>query len=124
MKLGDIEVPDSCGSINPILSKIGNKWTVLVVLLLSQEAKRYNSLKREIDTISQKMLTQTLRSLEEDGLINRRVFTQTNPPSVEYSLTDLGRTLVPVLYDLCHWATTNSVTIQNNQEVYNKNNGK
>ena len=86
-----------------ILDRIGGKWTVLIVVALQPRAKRFGELRREVGGISQKMLTQTLRSLERDGLVLRRV-KPSSPVSVEYELTRLGRSLVPVLVELTDWA--------------------
>ncbi len=80
-----------------ILNRIADKWTVLVMILLESETKRFSSLQREIGGISQKMLTQTLRGLERDGLVSRKVYA-TIPPKVEYALTPLGHTLKDLLY--------------------------
>lgn len=114
MKLGNMSVPGDCERISPILSRVGDKWTVLVVLILSEEPKRYNQIRREVENISQRMLTVTLRALERDGLVTRRVFAEKTPPWVEYSLTDLGHTLVEPLLTLCKWASANYLTIEEN----------
>jgi DNA-binding HxlR family transcriptional regulator len=87
------------------LDRIADKWTVLVLGLLAGEPRRFNQLRRRIEGISQKMLTQTLRSLERDGLVHRRVFA-TVPVTVEYSITPLGRTLVATVDALRRWAET------------------
>ena len=86
-----------------ILDRIADKWTVLIVVALQTGAKRFGELRREVGGISQKMLTQTLRSLERDGLVLRRV-KPSSPVSVEYELTQLGRSLVPALAGLTDWA--------------------
>lgn len=86
-----------------VLDLIADKWTALVVYTLSRDTRRYSELKREIEGISQKMLTQTLRQLEKDGLIARKVYPVV-PPMVEYSLTPLGQTLIKPLKELCRWA--------------------
>jgi DNA-binding HxlR family transcriptional regulator len=86
-----------------ILDRIAGKWTVLIVVALQACAKRCGELRREVGGISQKMLTQTLRSLERDGLVLRRV-KPSSSVSVEYELTQLGRSLVPVLAVLTDWA--------------------
>ena len=86
-----------------VLDRIADKWTALVIQLLARGGTlRYSALKREIGDISQKMLTQTLRSLERDGLIRRKVYPVASP-KVEYSLTPLGRTLIEPLNGLCRW---------------------
>jgi DNA-binding HxlR family transcriptional regulator len=77
-------------AVTDVLRRVGDKWSILVIVLLGKRAYRFNELHRGIETISQRMLTRTLRGLEEDGLVHRKVF-PTNPPSVEYSLTPLGR---------------------------------
>ena len=85
------------------LQVIGGKWKPLILYRLSQgEVQRFSELKRGIPSITQKMLTQQLRELEDDGIVNRKVFAQV-PPRVEYSLTDLGRSVMPVLEQLCQW---------------------
>jgi DNA-binding HxlR family transcriptional regulator len=95
-------IQKDCG-MQQVLGLIADKWTTLVVYTLSQETKRYSELKREIEGISQKMLTQTLRQLERDGLVARKVYPVV-PPMVEYSLTPLGQTLIIPLKALCQWA--------------------
>jgi DNA-binding HxlR family transcriptional regulator len=94
-----------------LLERIANKWAVLVLVALAQGTCRYCGLKRQITGISQKMLTQTLRQLEQDGLIHRQVYA-TVPLRVEYSLTSLGRSLLPILQALCHWADVHWQTIE------------
>lgn len=89
-----------------VLGQIGNKWSTLVLMTLAQCPQRFGELKREIPEISQRVLTQTLRDLEMDGLINRVVF-PTKPPSVEYSLTPLGESLLIPLWELVSWADAN-----------------
>ncbi|GCF11567.1 hypothetical protein KDI_51310 [Dictyobacter arantiisoli] len=87
------------------LDLISDKWTSLIIYLLSDGPQRYTQLKRQIGGISQKMLTQTLRKLEEEGLVTRTVY-PTAPPSVEYALTPLGETLLEPLVRLLEWAQT------------------
>ena len=91
-----------CGS-RKVLDRIADKWTALIIHVLSTGTKRSGELRRAIAGISQKMLTQTLRSLEEDGLVERKVYPVV-PPMVEYSLTPLGKTLTEPLEAICHWA--------------------
>lgn len=86
-----------------VLDLVADKWTTLVIYLLSDGTKRYGELQKAIGGISQKMLTQTLRRLEEDGLVKRTVFPVV-PPRTEYELTPLGRTLQEPLKALCSWA--------------------
>ncbi|OLF18964.1 winged helix-turn-helix transcriptional regulator [Actinophytocola xanthii] len=89
--------------VTDVLRRIGDKWTVLVVVLLGRRRHRFNELHRSVDGISQRMLTRTLRTLEQDGLVEREVH-PTVPPSVEYGLTPLGRSLLPPLSGLADWA--------------------
>ena len=86
-----------------VLDRIADKWTVLIIGALENETKRFGELRREIGGVSQKMLTQTLRGLERDGLVARVVYASV-PPKVEYSLTELGRTLVRILEAIRHWS--------------------
>ena len=86
-----------------LLNLVGDKWTSLVVILLSQGTMRFGELRREIEGISQKMLTQTLRKLEACALVDRQIYAEV-PPRVEYRLTELGRTLVEPLAALHTWA--------------------
>lgn len=88
------------------LDLISDKWVVAVLYVLSSGTKRYGELKGEIGSISQRMLTRTLRDLERNGLVNRQVYPVV-PLMVEYSLTPLGKTLTEVLKNLCNWAIDN-----------------
>lgn len=92
----------NCGS-QLVLDLIANRWTALVIYALVGGTQRYSELHRKIGGVSQKMLTQTLRKLERDGLVERRVYPVV-PPKVEYSLTPLGRTLTGPLQAICQWA--------------------
>ena len=92
-----------CRTISTLLSRIGDKWTVLVVATLGDGPRRFNELRREIPSVSQRMLTLTLRNLERDGLVNRTV-TPTIPPRVDYELTDLGHSLLKPITALTQWA--------------------
>ena len=93
-----------------VLNRIADKWTVMIILQLARKTCRFGELKREIAGISQKMLAQTLRALERDGMLRREVFAQV-PPRVEYSLTPLGRTLTGVLSEIKRWAESNIETV-------------
>ncbi|MEU8048346.1 MULTISPECIES: winged helix-turn-helix transcriptional regulator [Micromonospora] len=93
-----------CGS-RQVLDRIGDRWSVLVVLTLADGGKRFSELARRIEGVSQKMLTQTLRGLERDGLITRTAYA-TVPPRVDYALTGLGRSLLDLVGGLEAWATT------------------
>jgi DNA-binding HxlR family transcriptional regulator len=98
-----------------VLSRIADKWTALIIHVLADGTRRYATLQREIGGISQKMLTQTLRSLERDGLIARKVHPVV-PPKVEYSLTPLGRTLIEPLNAICHWSEKYLPQLQANRD--------
>ena len=89
-----------------ILDRVGDKWAVLILLLVREDAMRFNALRRAIEGISQKMLSQVLKSLERDGLIRRRVI-PTVPVTVEYSITPLGATLASAVDPLRDWAERN-----------------
>jgi len=102
---GSIAVEAQC-STRQALDLIGDRWTMIVIKALSEGVQRYGALQREIGGISQKMLTQTLRSLERDGLVSRTVYPVV-PPKVEYALTPLGETLIEPLALICEWAERN-----------------
>ncbi len=96
--------------VRGILDRLGDKWTTLIVIVLAQGARRFSALRRAIPDISKRMLTQTLRDLERDGLIARRVY-PTKPPSVDYRLTALGESLLAPLTALIAWAESNQPEI-------------
>ncbi|MBD1907363.1 helix-turn-helix transcriptional regulator [Trichocoleus sp. FACHB-832] len=100
-----------------VLDTIANKWSVIVVYSLSFGTKRHSELQRQISGVSQKMLTQTLRNLERDGLVVRKVYPVV-PPKVEYSLTPLGETLIEPLATICKWAETHIDEMQAARERY------
>ena len=89
--------------VSDLFRRVGDKWSMLLVILLGSRPHRYNELHRAVEGISQRMLTRTLRGLETDGLVSREVH-PTVPPSVEYSLTPLGRSLLEPLSALADWA--------------------
>jgi DNA-binding HxlR family transcriptional regulator len=97
-----------------VLERIADKWTALIIQLLADGTMRYSTLQQRIGGISQKMLTQTLRSLERDGLVQRKVYPVV-PPRVEYSLTRLGRTLIEPLRALCRWSEKHLAELQANR---------
>src|SRR5689334_20551060 len=97
-----------------VLDRIADKWTALIIQILAKGTLRYAELQRKIGGISQKMLTQTLRSLERDGLVERTVHPVV-PPKVEYSLTRLGRTLIEPLHALCRWSEKHLSELQANR---------
>ena len=106
--------------VRDVLDRIGDAWSVLVILLLGEHGPyRFNALKRAIGDVSQRMLAVTLRHLERDGLISRRVF-PTNPPQVEYALTDLGQSLRARLGGLTDWALENHEPIRAARRRYDR----
>ncbi len=102
-----------------VLDLMGEKWTVLVLYTLANGVKRHGELKRQIGGISQKMLTQTLRNLERDGLVERRTF-PTPSPRVEYTLTPLGETFGELLQSVCTWAEKHYDSILQAREQYER----
>lgn len=100
-----------------VLARIGDKWTVYVVRLLSDGSMRFNEIKRAIPAISQRMLTLTLRGLERDGLVTRTVY-PTIPPRVDYELTELGRTLIETLGALGNWAVSNRARVEKARAIF------
>lgn len=103
--------------VRNVLDKIGDKWSMLLVMTLASGPKRFNQLHREVPDISQKMLTQTLRELQRDGLVARQVF-DTKPPSVEYRLTGLGQSLIVPFGHLIEWANQSIPSINEARERF------
>ena len=97
--------------IRDVLDRIGDKWSVLIVVQLKDGPVRFGALRRQIGDISQRMLTETLRHLQRDGYISRHVY-PTVPPSVEYALTDLGRSLLLPLDQLVEWSAQNHEVVK------------
>ena len=106
-----------CRTISTLLSRIGAKWTVLVVSTLGEGSRRFNELRREIPSVSQRMLTLTLRNLERDGLVSRTV-TPSIPPRVDYALTELGFSLLKPVNALEQWALDNVEAIHRAQAQF------
>src|SRR5262247_787755 len=107
---GDLHVAEDCRAVSEVLARVGDKWTVLVVSALGDGPKRFNELRRALGSISQRMLTLTLRALERDGLVTRTVF-PTIPPRVDYELTKLGCSLLDPVSELGLWARRNRAAI-------------
>ena len=103
-----------------LLDRISDKWVVLVLSLLEEGPMRFSVLKRQIDGISQKMLSQTLRALEQDGLLTRRAF-PTVPVTVEYELTVLGRSLNVAMVPVVEWAVANMNRVLKARESFERN---
>jgi DNA-binding HxlR family transcriptional regulator len=112
--------PTDCRQVGEILSLVGDKWTMQVVVALRDQPRRFNDIKRNVGGISQQMLTRTLRTLERDGLVDRTVF-PTTPPQVEYALTPLGRSLSEPVRQLSQWARAHLDTIYDNRSRYDAN---
>jgi DNA-binding HxlR family transcriptional regulator len=100
-----------------VLDRIGDKWTMLALAVLATAPRRFNELHRVIPDISKRMLTQTLRGLERDGLATRHVF-PTKPPSVEYRLSPLGQSVLVPLASLVDWADRNYATIRHARALF------
>ena len=96
-------LPGECQAVSSILSRVGDKWTVLIVMMLADGPRRFNELRRMIGGISQRMLTLSLRGLERDGMVTRTIF-PTIPPRVDYELTPLGHSLRKPIEALGNWA--------------------
>ena len=107
----NLHVPEDCRAVSEVLSRVGDKWTILVVSELGNGPKRFNEIRRALGSISQRMLTLTLRGLERDGLVTRTVF-PTIPPRVDYELTKLGRSLLEPVSGIGLWARQNRAAIQ------------
>ena len=101
--LRDMCDTDTSKEVRQILDLIGDKWSLLVIVLLERGTRRFMELRRDIGPISQRMLTRTLRQLEQDGLVERTVY-PTVPPRVDYTLTPLGQTLLDATQPLVRWA--------------------
>ncbi|GAA0529197.1 DNA-binding HxlR family transcriptional regulator [Rhizomicrobium palustre] len=100
-----------CPKVSQVLARVGDKWSVLIIMMLSNGTRRFSDLKRDIGGISQRMLTICLRGLERDGLVERTVYPVV-PPKVEYALTDLGRSLCVPVKALGTWALTHTAEIE------------
>lgn len=105
-----------------VLDRIADKWTVLIVGALEEKTKRFGELRREVGGVSQKMLTQTLRGLERDGVVVRTVYASV-PPKVEYSLTRLGRTLVRILEEIREWSENNIEDVLKARDDFDRRSG-
>lgn len=97
--------------VRDVVQNVFGKWTALLMMALAERPYRFGELRRLVPDISQRMLTQTLRDLQRDGYVHREVF-PTKPPSVEYSLTDLGRSMFGPLHQLLQWAENNHENVR------------
>lgn len=109
----------ACETTREILDRIGDKWSLYIIATLRSGPRRFNELRREIEGISQRMLTLTLRGLERDGLVSRTMF-PTIPPRVDYELTALGETLLEPVMALVAWAETNKLVIAESQRRFDE----
>ena len=123
MELGHKHVPGECSRIAPVLSRIGDKWTILVVMILGEGPMRFNELRRRVGGISQRMLTLTVRGLERDGFVTRTVF-PTIPPRVDYELTPLGHSLLMPIQKLGSWAMQNIDLIEDARRRFDQASGQ
>tara|TARA_R110002020_G_scaffold51948_3_gene146528 strand:+ start:204 stop:608 length:405 start_codon:yes stop_codon:yes gene_type:complete len=105
--------------VRGVLDKISDKWSMLLVMTLAGGPKRFNQLRRDVPDISQKMLTQTLRALQRDGMVARQVF-DTKPPSVEYRLTPLGKSIILPFGYLIEWAGENHARIDQARVMFDQ----
>jgi DNA-binding HxlR family transcriptional regulator len=119
----NLHVPEDCRAVSEVLDRVGDKWSVLVVVMLGDGPKRFNELRRSIASISQRMLTLTLRGLERDGLVTRTMF-PTIPPRVDYELTELGRSLLGPVDALGAWARQNRARIQQARQRFDAASGR
>ncbi len=108
-----------CKNVAPVLNRVGDKWSMLIVMILANGSRRFSELKREIDGISQRMLTLSLRGLERDGLVTRTV-TPTIPPRVDYELTELGISLRQPVKALGDWAIEHIGCIRAAQQKFDQ----
>jgi len=120
---GNLHEAGDCRAISEVLSRVGDKWTVLVVSTLGGGPKRFNELRKALGSISQRMLTLTLRALERDGLVTRTVF-PTIPPRVDYELTSLGCSLLDPVNTLSAWARKNRPAMEEARRKFDAADGK
>ena len=115
----DYELPEECRAAGAVLSLVGDKWSVMIIVILGRGPMRFTEIKRAIGGISQRMLTLTLRGLERDGLVTRTQF-ETIPPRVDYALTALGRSLRQIVEPLGAWARAHTNDMRRARETYDK----
>jgi DNA-binding HxlR family transcriptional regulator len=113
----NLEAPGECRAVSELLSRVGDKWTVLVVSVLADGSMRFSEIRRALGSISQRMLTLTLRGLERDGMVTRTV-TPSIPPRVDYELTELGRSLIVPVNELVDWVRRNRKAIGRARERF------
>ncbi len=114
---------NACLVVREVFDRIGDKWSLLVIVTLREGPVRFNEIKRQIEGISQRMLTLTLRGLERDGLLTRTIY-PTIPPRVDYELTPLGQSLIAPVAALAEWAQINFSEIENARQRFDKKSPK
>ncbi len=123
MLLSHTKIPglseEECAAAREAFDRVGDRWSLYIVGQLMEGPVRFNELRRNVEGISQRMLTLTLRSLERDGLISRTVF-PTNPPQVEYALSDVGHSLLEPIRALVKWATTHQGAVDEAREKFDR----
>lgn len=117
MKPGSLHLTEPCRRISTLLARVGDKWTLLVVRELAKGPRRFSEIRRSLGSISQKMLTTTLRQIERDGFVTRTVY-PTVPPRVDYELTPLGRDLLEPVTALADWALKNAERVERSQAKF------
>ena len=118
---GNLHVPGECRAISEVLSRVGDKWTVLVISSLGEGPKRFGELRKALGSISKRMLTLTLRALERDGLVKRTVF-PTVPPRVDYELNRLGHSLLKPVTGMAIWARKHRPNIEDARRKFDTSN--
>jgi DNA-binding HxlR family transcriptional regulator len=111
--------PDVCQSVSDVLARVGDKWSILTIAMLSRGTMRFSELKRSLGSISQKVLTSTLRGLERDGYV-LRIVTPTIPPRVDYELTELGRDVLAPVSILAGWAIENRGRVEGSRAEFDQ----
>jgi DNA-binding HxlR family transcriptional regulator len=123
MEQGNTDVTEGCQRVKATLTRIGDKWTILVIRMLGERPMRFNELRRKIDGVSQRMLSLTLRGLERDGFVIRTV-RPTVPPQVDYTLTALGASLLGPVKALGDWAFAHEAQVEAARARYDRLQGQ
>ena len=118
-KNSEFNYSEHCDLIRETFDRLGDKWTLVVIVILSSGPQRFSALQNGVNGISQRMLTVTLRKLERDGIVHRTIFAEV-PPRVEYQLTELGMTLIPPVTGLADWSIINSEALETNQRRFDE----
>lgn len=119
---GDPAVPRDCAAMRRVIDRVGDRWSLVVITALGHGPRRFNQLRRDLDGVTQRMLTLTLRNLERDGLIVRTVY-PTVPPKVEYALSPLGQSLLGAVTGLLDWADAHRTDLDAARAAYDQANG-